>query len=57
MRHLVGELLDKSPLLALPLAAFVLFAVVFTAASIRAWRGKKRYETIARLPLEREDHE
>ncbi len=57
MRLLFGELLAKSPLLALPLAAFILFAVVFTAASVRAWRGRNRYESIARLPLEGEDHE
>jgi len=57
VRFLFGELLAKSPLLALPLAAFLLFAVVFAAAAVRAWRAKGRYERIARLPLDGEDHE
>jgi hypothetical protein len=47
-----SELLAKSPLLALPLVAFVLFVVVFVAVVIVTMRRRSEaYEPIAKLPL------
>lgn len=47
-----SELLERSPLLALPLIAFFLFLVVFVTVCVVTMSRKARsYEPIARLPL------
>jgi hypothetical protein len=58
MGPMVRELMMKSPLLALPLVALVLFFFVFVGIVIAAWR--KRPEEIAAaagIPLEEEHRE
>ncbi|MBX3232465.1 MAG: hypothetical protein KIT84_15940 [Labilithrix sp.] len=48
-----SELLAKSPLLLLPLAAFVLFLVVFaTVLFVTMTRKARSYDPVARLPLD-----
>ena len=50
-----SELLARSPLLALPLIAFVLFLVVFlTVFFVTMSRKARAYEPVARLPLDDE---
>ncbi len=47
-----SELLAKSPLLALPIGAFLLFIVVFmTVVIVTMKRKAPAYDPIARLPL------
>jgi hypothetical protein len=47
-----SDLLAKSPLLALPLLALVLFLVVFGTVLIMTMRRKaSAYDRVARLPL------
>jgi len=51
------ELLDQSPLLALPLAAMFIFLLVWVATTVRAMtRSRVEMEAAARLPIE-DDHE
>ncbi len=51
-----SELLARSPLLVLPLCAFVLFLVVFvTVLFVTMSRRARAYEPVARLPLD-DDH-
>jgi hypothetical protein len=50
-----SDFFERSPLLAFPVLALVLFMVVFTANAVRALRTKKpELERLANLPLERE---
>jgi hypothetical protein len=52
------ELLAHSPLLALPIAALLIFVAVFLAVSMRAMTRKARdYAPAASLPLEEDHHE
>ncbi len=52
------ELLAQSPLLALPLAAMVLFILVWIATTIRALtRSRAEVEAVARIPLAEDEHE
>ena len=56
MRAIVAELIGKSPVLWLPVAALVLFILVFAAAAVRVVRrGAAAYDRDARLPLENDD--
>ena len=52
------DLLAQSPLLALPLAALLIFVFVFAAVVVRTmWRRSHEYARAAALPLERDSHE
>jgi hypothetical protein len=47
-----GELFHKSPLLAYPLVALVIFIVVFAGAALRAWfQHPEERDALAQLPL------
>lgn len=51
-----SELLARSPLLVLPLCAFVLFLVVFLTVLFVTFRRKAHaYDPIARLPFHDDD--
>lgn len=51
-----SELLARSPLLALPLFAFILFLAVFlTVLLVTMSRRARAYEPVARLPLDDDD--
>jgi hypothetical protein len=52
------DLLAHSPLLALPIAALLIFLAVFLAVCVRAMTRKPRdYAPAANLPLEEDCHE
>jgi len=56
MRELVTALFTKSPLLAGPVIALVLFSAIFAAVAVRIWRrGAGAYQGPALLPLEDDD--
>lgn len=51
------QLLEKSPLLALPLLSLVLFLLCFVAIVIRTYaRRSEAYSKTAALPLEDDSH-
>lgn len=52
------EIFMRSPVLALPIVALLIFIVVFAAVIVRTMNGRRRahFEALARLPLdEREE--
>ena len=52
------DLLAQSPLLALPIAALLIFVAVFLFVCVRTMARKPRdYAPAANLPLEEDDHE
>ncbi len=52
------ELLQHSPLLALPIFAMFVFLAVFVAVvAVTLTRRKKAYDDVARLAIEDEPHE
>ena len=53
MGPMVRDLMMKSPLLALPIIAMMLFLAVFVGVVIATWRkSKKEIDRDANLPLE-----
>ncbi|MDF2697994.1 MAG: hypothetical protein K0S65_6377 [Labilithrix sp.] len=53
-----SELLARSPLLMLPLCAFVLFLVVFfTVVFVTMSRKARAYDPVARLPMDDGDEQ
>ena len=52
------EFFRRSPLLAYPLAALVIFMAVFLIVTVRALLSQKtRWETVSQLPLDGERNE
>lgn len=47
---------SQSNILDLPVAAMIIFMVVFAAVAIRAWRRPAEHESLRELPLHDEDH-
>lgn len=52
MGFMAMDYFRQSPLLALPVAALVIFMLVFLTVSFRAWLGgQARWDDLAQLPL------